>query len=66
MESLISRPGYLTAHQVAEILDVSLGGIRQLVLRGQLHHAGGTPRQRWYLAEEVNALAAKRAPRAAA
>ncbi|MFK0151186.1 helix-turn-helix domain-containing protein [Streptomyces sp. NPDC090493] len=66
MESLAYRPGYVTAHQAAEILDVGLGTIRQMVRRGQLHHAGGTPRQPWYPAEEVNALAAKRRDRAAA
>lgn len=50
------RPGKLTAHQVAALLDISLGGVRQLVRRGQLHRAGGTPRQPWYDLDEVTAL----------
>ncbi|MGW4876552.1 helix-turn-helix domain-containing protein [Streptomyces sp. NPDC004262] len=66
MESLISRPGHLTAHQAAEVLGVGLGTIRQMVRRGQLHRSGGTPRQPWYPAEEVNALVAKRSLRPAA
>lgn len=66
MESLNYRPGHYTAHQAAEVLEVGLGTIRQMVRRGQLHRSGGTPRQPWYPSEEVNALAAKRQERAAA
>ncbi|MEU8713605.1 hypothetical protein [Streptomyces sp. NPDC048663] len=66
MESLIYRPGYYTAHQAASILEVDLATIRKMVQRGQLHRSGGSPRQPWYLAAEVNALAAKRATRPAA
>jgi hypothetical protein len=66
MESLTYRPGHYTAHQTAEILDVGLGTIRQMVRRGQLRRSGGTPRQPWYPAAEVNALAAKRQERVAA
>lgn len=66
MESLTYRPGHYTAHQAAEILEVGLGTIRQMVRRGHLHRSGGTPRQPWYPAEEVNALAAKRRERTAA
>lgn len=60
MESQIIRPGYLTAHQAAHVLGVSLGGVRLLVHRGQLARAGGSPRQPWYKIEDVSALDAKR------
>lgn len=66
MESQIIRPGFLTAHQTAGALGISLGGVRKLVQRGQLEHAGGTVGQRWYSAEAVAALAAKRAAATAA
>lgn len=66
MESEIIRPGYLTAHQTAEILGVTLTGLRSIVHRGQLTRADGTPRQPWYRVEDVTTLAAKRAQRAAA
>lgn len=62
MESQIIRPGHLTAHQTARTLGVTLGGVRQLVRRGQLTRSGGTPRQPWYAATAVAALASKRAP----
>ncbi|MER6956025.1 hypothetical protein [Streptomyces sp. NPDC000618] len=61
MESQIVRPGYLTAHQTAHLLGITLGGVRLLVHRGQLARADGTPRQPWYAASDVAALAAKRA-----
>jgi hypothetical protein len=61
MESQIIRPGYLTAHQTARLLGVTLDGVRQLVRRGQLTRSGGSPRQPWYAAADVAALAAKRA-----
>ncbi|MET8982124.1 hypothetical protein ABZX85_41730 [Streptomyces sp. NPDC004539] len=60
MESQIIRPGHLTAHQTARVLGVDLATIRQLVRRGHLTHAGGTPRQPWYSATEVAAYAATR------
>ncbi|MFB7360477.1 hypothetical protein [Streptomyces gardneri] len=66
MESQIIRPGYLSAHQTARVLGIGLGGVRLLVHRGQLHHVGGSPRQRWFAVDEVTALAAKRASKAAA
>lgn len=66
MESQIIRPGYLTAHQTARVLGVSLGAVRLLVHRGQLQRAGGSPRQPWYAADDVAALAAKRAAAKAA
>jgi len=66
MESQIIRPGFLTAHQTAGALGISLGGVRKLVQRGQLTHAGGTVGQRWYDAQAVAELAAKKATAKAA
>ncbi|PAK25799.1 hypothetical protein CJD44_14315 [Streptomyces sp. alain-838] len=66
MESQIIRPGHLTAHQTARLLGVSLVGLRSIVHRGQLTRSGGSPRQPWYAAEDVAALAARRRLRAAA
>lgn len=66
MESQIIRPGHLTAHQTARVLGVGLTGLRSIVHRGQLTRSGGTPRQPWYAAKDVAALAAKRAARASA
>lgn len=60
------RPGHLTAHQAARVLGVELTGLRAIVHRGQLTRSGGSPRQPWYAAADVAALAAKRARRAAA
>lgn len=61
MESQNIRPGHLTAHQTARVLGVGLPGVRKLVQRGQLARSGGSPRQPWYAATDVAALAAKRA-----
>ncbi len=61
MESQMIRPGHLTAHQTAAALGIGLDGVRQLVRRGQLQRSGGSPRQPWYAAADVAALAAKRA-----
>ncbi|MFD9905619.1 hypothetical protein [Streptomyces sp. NPDC059063] len=66
MESLTIRPGHLTAHQTATVLGITLGGVRQLVRRGQLTRAGGTPRQPWYTVADVQALDTKRRTRDAA
>ncbi len=60
------RPGHLTAHQTARVLGISLGGVRQLVRRGQLERSGGTPRQPWYAVADVQALDTKRRAREAA
>ncbi len=60
MEPLFVPAGYMSAHQVAAQLDIGLGGVRQLVHRGQLHRAGGSPRQPWYDTEEVLALVRER------
>ncbi|MET9411284.1 hypothetical protein ABZX90_36905 [Streptomyces sp. NPDC002935] len=66
MESLIVRPGHLTAHQTARQLGITLDGVRQLVRRGQLTRSGGSPRQPWYAVHDVSALQAKRQTREAA
>jgi hypothetical protein len=66
MESQMIRPGHLTAHQTARALGISLDGVRQLVRRGKLARSGGSPRQAWYPAPDVAALAAKRASRQSA
>lgn len=63
MESQNIRPGYLTAHQTAEVLGVTLGALRLIVHRGQLTRSGGSPRQPWYAVPDVQALAAKRQQR---
>ncbi|MFF5186450.1 hypothetical protein ACFY30_22185 [Streptomyces sp. NPDC000345] len=60
MESQILRPGYLTAHQTARTLGITLDGVRQLVHRGKLTRAGGSPRQPWYAVDDVTAYAANR------
>ena len=61
MESLIIRPGHLTAHQTARTLGVGLPAVRKLVQRGQLTRSGGTERQPWYAVSDVAALVARRA-----
>lgn len=66
MEPQHIRPGHLTAHQTARVLGITLVGVRTLVHRRQLTRSGGTPRQPWYAAADVAALAAKRAGRKAA
>lgn len=66
MESQNIRPGHLTAHQVAQQLGITLGGVRLLVHRGQLQRSGGTPRQPWYAVQDVTTLAVKRQQRNAA
>lgn len=66
MEPLYAPPGYLTAHQVATLLGIALGGVRQLVHRGQLTRAGGSPRQPLFAVDDVTALDTKRRMRAAA
>jgi hypothetical protein len=66
MESQIVRPGHLTAHQTAQQLGITLGGVRKLVQRGRLSRSGGTERQPWYAVKDVTALAAERRNRDAA
>jgi hypothetical protein len=67
MESQLLRPGYLTAHQTATALGISLDGVRQLVRRGRLTPApGSSPRQRWFSLSDVQAYATQRDTPAAA
>ncbi|KUN12905.1 hypothetical protein [Streptomyces canus] len=66
MESQMIRPGHLTAHQTAQQLGITLGGVRKLVQRGKLTRSAGTPRQPWYAVDQVAALAAERPARTAA
>lgn len=68
MESMDSYapPGHLTTRQVALLLGVTPGAVRQLVYRRRLKRAGGTPRHPWYRTEDVAALAAERRTRTAA
>jgi len=61
MESQMIRPGHLTAHQTARVLGIGLPAVRKLVERGHLTRSGGSPRQPWYAASDVAALAANRA-----
>lgn len=63
MESQNIRPGHLTAHQTARVLGITLGGVRNLVYRGQLTRSGGTGRHPYYAVPDVAALAAKRQER---
>lgn len=60
------RPGHLTAHQTAQQLGITLGGVRKLVQRGRLTRSGGTDRQPWYAVADVAELQAERpTPKAA-
>jgi len=56
MEPLYVPAGHMSARQVADTLGIGLGGVRQLVHRGHLTRAGGSPRQPWYDTERVLAL----------
>lgn len=60
MEPLYVPAGYMSARQAAALLGIGLGGVRQLVHRGQLTRAGGSARQPWYDSDEVLALLAAR------
>ncbi|MGQ4514234.1 hypothetical protein [Streptomyces sp. DW26H14] len=53
-------PGHMTARQAADALGVQLGGVRQLVRRGQLHRVGGTDRYPYYATPDVLRLLATR------
>lgn len=61
MEPLFVPAGYMTAHQVAQQLGISLDGVRQLVRRRQLTRAGGSPRQPVYDRDTVLTLFTQRA-----
>jgi hypothetical protein len=60
MEPLYVPPGCMSAHQAAAALDITLSGVRQLVARGRLTRAGGSPRQPWYDSERVLAILRER------
>ncbi|MFX4294087.1 helix-turn-helix domain-containing protein [Streptomyces bohaiensis] len=61
MEPLHVPPGHMTTHQVAGQLGISLSGVRQLVRRGRLARAGGSPRQPYFATADVMALIRSRA-----
>jgi phage terminase Nu1 subunit (DNA packaging protein) len=50
----------MSARQVADTLGIGLPGVRQLVHRGHLQRAGGSPRQPWYDTDRVLQLLAER------
>jgi hypothetical protein len=62
MEPLHLPLGYMTAHQTARTLGITLSGVRDLVHRGKLQRAGGSPRQPWYDSVAVLALRDARQP----
>ncbi|MEV1020693.1 hypothetical protein [Streptomyces sp. NPDC050264] len=67
MESQLLRPGFLTAHQTAQALGVTLGAVRKLVQREEIRPAhGSSARQRWFALADVHAYETRRAERAAA
>lgn len=63
MDSVYAPPGYLTARQTAQLLGIDPDSVRQLVKRGQLARAGGSPRRPWFAARDVAALHADRRAR---
>lgn len=56
MEPLYVPAGHMSARQVSDTLGITLGGVRQLVARGQLARAGGSARQPYYDTEHVLAI----------
>lgn len=62
MEPLHLPAGYMTAHQTAQTLGITLSGVRDLVQRGKLQRAGGSPRQPWYDSDAVRAIFRDRQP----
>jgi hypothetical protein len=66
MDSLYAPPGHLTTAQVAQVLGTTTGAVRNLIYRGQLQRAGGTPRRPWFRATDVAALHADRLTRQSA
>lgn len=60
MEPLYVPAGHMSAHQVAQTLGIKLTGVRDLVHRGRLQRAGGTPRQPYYDTQAVLELLASR------
>jgi hypothetical protein len=62
MEPLYVPAGHMTTRQVANTLGISPSGVRQLVARGRLTRAGGSPRQPYYDTTAVLAILAERVP----
>lgn len=62
MEPLYVPAGHMTARQTADTLGIQLTGVRDLVARGRLTRAGGSPRQPYYDTAQVLALLAERVP----
>ena len=60
MEPLYVPAGHMSARQVADTLGIKLTGVRDLVHRGKLARAGGSPRQPYYDTDAVLALLAQR------
>lgn len=60
MEPLHVPAGHMSARQAADALGIGPSGVRQLVARGRLTRAGGSPRQPWYDTEQVLAILAAR------
>ncbi|CAG6392761.1 helix-turn-helix domain-containing protein [Streptomyces cocklensis] len=60
MEPLYVPAGHMTTRQVASTLGIGPSGVRQLVARGRLTRAGGSPRQPYYDTAQVLAILAER------
>lgn len=60
MEPLYVPAGHMSARQVADTLGIGPSGVRQLVARGRLARAGGSPRQPYYDTTTVLAILAER------
>lgn len=60
MQNQYVPPGHMTARQAADTLNVTLGGIRLLVYRKQLHRAGGPDRHPYYATPDILRLLAAR------
>ncbi|MFG2312879.1 hypothetical protein ACGFS9_30030 [Streptomyces sp. NPDC048566] len=55
MQSQVIPHGYVTAHQTARHLGLTLDGARQLVRRGRPKRSGGTPDQPRYAGPDAAA-----------
>jgi predicted ArsR family transcriptional regulator len=62
MEPLYVPAGHMSARQVADALGITPSGVRDLVARGRLARAGGSPRQPYYDTTAVLAVLADRQP----
>ena len=66
MDSVLLPPGRYSTADVARALGTTPGAVRNLVYRGRLQRAGGTPRHPQFAVTDVAALLAERQERAAA